>query len=70
MSEILKITGGFKCNDSIYNFVDIDNKKFSIVSETQVLIFTDCGLILFDLTCSINNKTFNNVDEFLTALFD
>jgi hypothetical protein len=70
MSEIIKITGGFKCNNSIYNFIDIEGKFYNVVSETQVLIFTDCGLILFDLTCSINNKTFNNVDEFLSALFD
>lgn len=70
MNKIIKITGGFKCNDSIYNFIDIDNKQFSVVSDTQVLIFTDCGLILFDLTCSINNQTFQSVDEFLIALFD
>jgi len=63
---------GFIFKDINYNFTECiyDNRIISneIISDNQLLIGTNEGLIFLDLTCSINDKFYININEFLKAL--
>lgn len=41
-----------------------------ILSETQAHVPTDKGVIFCDTTMSVNEKTYNNINDFLTALYE
>jgi hypothetical protein len=63
---------GFIFKDINYNFIECvyDNRIISneIIFDNQLLIGTNEGLIFLDLTCSINDKFYTNINEFLKAL--
>lgn len=40
-----------------------------ILDETQAHVPTDRGVILCDTTMTIDNKSFNNINDFLTKLY-
>lgn len=64
MNNILKITNGFELNQLIYLF----DGYTAIVSDTQCHIGTDQGIILLDLSFTIDNVVFTNINEFVIAL--
>ena len=72
MLNITTIEKGFILNDSTYtfeNFMDNDESvSHEMVSESQVHIGTDKGVILLDLTCSIEGIQFTDIAEFVKAL--
>jgi hypothetical protein len=71
--NIQTFKNGFNFNEINYIFQDFENEngliKYEIISDSQVLIGTDNGIIFFDLSCSINNKLYNNIDNFITELY-
>jgi hypothetical protein len=69
MYNITKIEGGFLYNEREYAFIEIDGLQYRIVSDTQVHIYTDYGIILFDLTCSIDEITYDNINTFINELY-
>jgi hypothetical protein len=69
MYNITKIEGGFLYNEREYAFIEIDGLQYRIVSDTQVHIYTDYGIILFDLTCSIDEITYDNIETFINELY-
>jgi hypothetical protein len=69
MYNITKIEGGFLYNEREYAFIEIDGLQYRIVSDTQVHIYTDYGIILFDLTCSIDGITYDNIETFINELY-
>lgn len=50
------------------NFEYILNETFEIISNDQVLIDTNDGFILFDLSCTINEVEFTDINLFVQAL--
>lgn len=72
MLNITTIENGFEFNDSIYLFKDFSLNEelvaYEIIGESQVHIGTDKGIILLDLTCTINNVQFTDINLFVNAL--
>lgn len=69
MLAITKISGGFVMNESDYFFQDYDNKAYEIISDSQVHIGTNEGVILLDLSVSIDDNMFSDINEFVTYLY-
>lgn len=69
MYNILKIENGFSLQSNTYKFIEIDGAMYGIISDTQVHVYTDLGIILLDLNCSIEGVYFNNINSFLTDLY-
>jgi hypothetical protein len=65
---------GFNLNDLDYVFQDFQTEQglvsSEIVSDSQLIIGTNDGLIFLDLSCTINGKTFKDINEFLIALIN
>lgn len=55
---------GFILNSIDYTF----EGKNEIISNSQALIGTNIGIILIDLSCTINDVEFTNINSFLSAL--
>lgn len=72
MLNITTIANGFEFNDSSYLFKDFSLNgelvAYEIIGESQVHIGTDKGIILLDLSCTINNVQFTDIDLFVNAL--
>lgn len=70
--NITTIKNGFNFNEIDYLFQDFQTEEglvsSEIVSDSQLLIGTNDGLIFLDLSCSINNKAFTDINLFLKAL--
>jgi hypothetical protein len=64
MYNITTIQNGFIFN-SIEYFFDGENE---IISESQALIATNNGIILLDLTCTINEVEYTDINLFVEAL--
>ena len=64
MLNIKTIQNGFQLNNLIYLF----DGKAEIISESQCHIPTNIGVILFDLSCTINEVKFLDINEFIKAL--
>lgn len=64
MLNIKTIENGFEFNDSIYLFEGADD----IISEYQVHVGTNQGIILLDLSCTINEIEYTDINLFLLAL--
>jgi hypothetical protein len=64
MYNITTIQNGFIFNSIEYTF----EGENEVISESQVLIGTTQGLILLDLSCTINNVQFTDINLFVTAL--
>jgi hypothetical protein len=73
MNNIEKIQNGFTFNKRTFQFQKFELGEelvFSeIISDTQAHIGTDQGVIMFDLSCPINNITYNDINSFVTELF-
>jgi hypothetical protein len=72
--NLTKIENGFEMNESPYLFENFDHEgqsvRYYIQSTDQVLVGTDQGIILFDLTVSIDNVFYNTIQEFTDKLFE
>jgi len=64
MYNITKISGGFLFNEISYNFNEVDQVKYRVLSDSQLWVFTDQGIILLDLTCTIDGVTYTDINLF------
>lgn len=62
--DIKKIPNGFIFNDVEYIF----DEYLDVISDFQVHIGTNQGIILLDLTCTIEGIEFTDINLFLAAL--
>jgi len=71
--KITTIKNGFKLNSINYTFesFEIDGvlNAYEIISDSQMLSGTNEGLIFLDLSLSINDKKYENIDLFINALY-
>jgi|688.fasta_scaffold633124_3 hypothetical protein len=69
---LVTIPNGYSNNGIDYLFQDFDMDgnivPYSIMSASQVLMGTDKGIILLDLSCTINGEEFTDINLFITAL--
>jgi hypothetical protein len=65
MLNLTTIENGFIINELEYLF----EGEAEILSETQAHVPTDKGIILCDTSMSINEETYYNINDFLTALY-
>lgn len=63
---------GFNLNSVDYTFQEQETEaglvKYEVVSDSQMLAGTNDGLIFLDLSCSINDKFFESINDFIKAL--
>lgn len=64
MLNLVTIPNGFIMNSSEYLFDD----EIEIISETQCHVPTDQGTILLDLSCTINDVAYTDINLFVAAL--
>jgi hypothetical protein len=64
MNNIQTIENGFSFNESMYLF----EGEIEVISESQCLTPTNDGTILLDLSCTINQVEFTDINEFIQAL--
>jgi hypothetical protein len=62
--NIVTIENGFEFNDSIYLF----EGEIEVISESQCHVPTNEGTILLDLSCTINEVEFTDINLFIQAL--
>jgi hypothetical protein len=62
--NITTITNGFEFNDSSYLF----EGEIEVISESQCHVPTNQGTILLDLSCTINEVEFTDINLFIEAL--
>jgi hypothetical protein len=62
--NITTIQNGFNFNDLIYLF----DGAIEVISESQCHVPTNDGIILLDLSCTINQVEFTDINLFITAL--
>jgi hypothetical protein len=71
--NIKTLKNGFNLNSIDYTFesFEIDSivKTYEIISDNQMLSGTNEGLIFLDLSLSINDKKYENIDLFINALY-
>lgn len=65
MINLTTIKDGFVMNELEYIF----EGEAEILTETQAHVPTDKGLILCDTSMSINENTYENINDFLNALY-
>jgi len=69
---LITIKNGYATNGIDYLFQDFNHEgnlvPYSIISASQVLIGTDKGIILLDLSCTINEVEFADIELFVKAL--
>lgn len=65
MINLTTISNGFIMNELEYLF----EGEFEILYETQAHVPTDKGVILCDTSMSINEETYENINDFLNALY-
>ena len=70
--NIQTTNNGFNLNSINYIFetLEIDDilKSYKIISDSQSLVGTNEGFVFLDLSLSINNKFFDNINDFIIAL--
>lgn len=70
--NIKTIKNGFNLNSVDYTFesFEIDGvlNAYEVISDSQMLAGTNEGLIFLDLSCSINDKFFESINDFIKAL--
>jgi hypothetical protein len=62
--NITTIQDGFEFNDSSYLF----EGEIEVISESQCHVPTNQGTILLDLSCTINEVEFTDINLFIQAL--
>lgn len=65
MINLTTISNGFVMRELEYIF----QGEAEILDETQAHVPTDKGVILCDTTMSINEETYENINDFITALY-
>ena len=65
MLNLTTIKGGFVMHEVEYHF----DGEAEILDETQAHVPTDRGVIFCDTTMSVNENTYENINDFLTALY-
>ena len=65
MINLTTISNGFVMRELEYLF----EGEAEILDETQAHVPTDRGVILCDTTMTIDNESFNNINDFLTKLY-
>jgi hypothetical protein len=74
MNKIKTIENGFSFNEIDYTFQDQETESgfvsSKIISDSQLLIGTNEGFILLDLSCSIDDVIFTDINKFFTALIN
>jgi hypothetical protein len=65
MFNLTTISNGFVMNELEYLF----EGEAEILNETQAHVPTDRGVIFMDTTMTIDNESFNNINDFLTKLY-
>ena len=65
MFNLTTISNGFTMNELEYHF----DGESEILNETQAHVPTDRGVILCDTTMTIDNESFNNINDFLINLY-
>jgi len=67
--NITKIENGFTIDEQNFQYL-FKGLEHEILSEDQCHINTNLGTIFFDNLVSINNKFFNNINEWITELYN
>lgn len=65
MINLTTISNGFVMRELEYHF----EGEAEILSETQAHVPTDKGVILCDTSMSVNENTYENINDFLNALY-
>jgi hypothetical protein len=65
MFNLTTIKGGFVMNELEYIF----EGEAEILDDTQAHVPTNKGIILRDTSMSINENTYENINDFLNALY-
>jgi hypothetical protein len=66
MINITPTIDGFLMNEVIYTF----EGEAEILDETQAHVPTNRGVIFCDTSMSVNEKTFENINDFLNELYE
>jgi len=65
MINLTTISNGFIMNELEYLF----EGEFEILTETQAHVPTNRNVIMVDTTMTIDNESFNNINDFLMKLY-
>jgi hypothetical protein len=65
MINLTTIKDGFVMNELEYIF----EGKAEVLDDTQAHVPTDKGIILCDTSMSVNENTYENINDFLNALY-
>jgi len=65
MLNLITIQNGFIMRESEFHF----EGEAEILDQTQAHVPTDRGVIFCDTTMTIDNESFNNINDFLTKLY-
>jgi len=65
MCNLTTIQNGFIMNESEFHF----EGEAEILNDEQAHVPTDRGVIFMDTTMTIDNESFNNINDFLTKLY-
>lgn len=69
MYNLQKTENGFQFEGNQFEFIEIDGNKYNVISDTQVHVYTDMGIILLDLNVAIEYKIYDNIVEFINELY-
>lgn len=77
MNNLIKINNGFVMNNNSYIFQQFDSinteepdlVSYQILSSSQSYVGTDRGIILLDLSFTIDRVAYNDINDFITQLF-
>lgn len=61
MYNLTKIPGGFQHQECMYQFNPVDEQYYLAISQEQLHVYTDQGIILLDLSCTIDGKSYDNI---------
>ena len=64
MYNITKIPGGFQHQECIYLLIPINSQAYVAISQEQLHVYTDQGIILLDLTCTIDGNSYTDINMF------
>lgn len=64
--NIVTINNGFELSNNVYTWSSDTHTE--IICATQIYAFTSLGIILLDLTFSINGIMYTNIIEFSNSL--
>lgn len=71
--NITKLQGGFNFNEINYTFQNFESDNglipYEIVSESQVLVGTIDGIIMLDLSCTIDGVEYSDINSFIQNLY-